>query len=271
MNEEIYPFFTEPGAPLYFSIAGTSYCDGSYRIQRQNSSVACIEYILSGRGTVLLDGKAYHPQAGDTYFLPLGHDHLYYADAEEPWVKIWVNFSGPLAVSMPRAYEVEEKCVFPGLYTGDLLRSVLRVAEERKADGTLSASLLLHELFYRMGSASKVRVRNHTVAALRDFIDQHYTEPITAASLADVVGKSPSQCNRAFLQTYGETPYRYMLGRRIALARLLLESSHMSVREIAAQLSFCDEYYFSNFFKQKVGLSPAAYRAGHRGKKIEEE
>ena len=38
----------------------------------------------------------------------------------------------------------------------------------------------------------------------------------------------------------------------------------MGVREIASQLSFCDEYYFSNLFKQKVGVSPAAYRSGTR-------
>ena len=266
MHEEIVPFLSqEEEAPLSFPIVGISYCDGSYRIHRPQSSIACVEYILSGRGTVQIDGKTYHPTAGDTYFLPVGYDHLYYSSAEEPWVKIWVNFSGPLAAAMTEAYGLCERHHFPGLYTGDLLRSIVRVAEERKADGILSASLLLHELFYRMSRAHEARMLNRTAVALRDFIDLHYTEALDASSLAEAVGKSPSQCSRVFIQAYGITPYRYLLGRRISLARVLLESSSMSVKEISAQLSFCDEYYFSNLFKQKVGVSPAAYRAGNRG------
>ena len=131
----------------------------------------------------------------------------------------------------------------------------------------MPASLLLHELFYRMSRTRESGAQNRTAVAMRDFIDLHYTEPITAASIAEAVGKSTSQCNRLFLQAYGETPYQYLLARRMALARMLLESSSMGVREIASQLSFCDEYYFSNLFKQKVGVSPAAYRSGNRENK----
>lgn len=264
MHEDIYPFLQEEDAPLSFLLAGISYCDGSYRISRPSSSLSCVEYILSGTGTVILDGKAYYPAAGDTYFLPQGHDHLYYSSASDPWVKIWVNFSGPLAEAMATSYGIVEKCRFPGLYTGDLLRSIVRIAEEKKADSTLSASLLMHELLYRMSRTRESGVQNSTAVAMRDFMDLHYTEPITAASVAEAVGKSTSQCNRLFLQAYGETPYKYLLARRISLARMLLESSSMGVREIASQLSFCDEYYFSNLFKQKVGVSPAAYRSGTR-------
>ncbi len=263
MHEDIYPFLSDNAeAPLSFLLAGISYCDGSYRISRPASGLSCVEYILSGTGTVLLDGKPYYPSAGDTYFLPQGHDHLYYASAEQPWVKLWVNFSGPLALAMAKGYGIEMRCRFPGLYTGDLLRSILRAAEERKENATLSATLLLHELFFRMGRARESRVLNKTAAVLRDFIDQHYSEPINAATLAGVVGKSVSQCNRVFVRAYGETPHQYLLGRRMALARILLESSSMSVRDISSRLSFCDEYYFSNLFKQKVGVSPVAYRLG---------
>lgn len=266
MHEDIFSFLTEEGdAPIVFSIAGTSYCDGSYRISRPCSSLACVEYILSGSGTVMLDGVAHHLTAGDTYFLPIGHDHLYFSDSDDPWVKIWVNFSGPLVPALTAAYGIEDRCRFAGLYTGDLLRSIIRVAEEHAADGTLSATLYLHEIFYRMGRARETRSFHPTASALRDFIDLHFTEPIDAAAMGRAVGKSVSQCNRLFRSTYGQTPYQYLLERRIDLALLLLENSSMSVREIAAHLSFCDEYYFSNLFKKKVGVSPRAYRLGNRG------
>ncbi len=266
MKELIYPFLDEGNpASLSFWIAGISYCDGSYRIRRQNAGTACIEYILRGRGTVLLDGVAYTPKAGDTYFLPTGHDHLYYADPADPWEKIWVNFSGVLAAELAQAYGITTRCHFPGLYTGDLLRSIVRTAEKKEKNQLLSATLLLHELFYRMGHADAPHV-DKTAAALRDFIDLHYCEDIRAGEIAGAVGRSASQCCRVFRRAYGCTPYQYLLRRRLSLACQLLESSRLSVREIAAQLSFCDEYYFSGLFKEKTGVSPAAYRDSRRGK-----
>ena len=265
MREEIYAFTPESeDAPFTPSLVGISYCDGSYRISRPSSPLFCVEYILSGTGTVFLDGREHHPRAGDTYFLPAGHDHLYYADQSDPWEKIWLNFSGPLAEALTAAYGVGEVCCFKGLYTGDLLRSMLRLASERKENSTLAVSLLLHELFHRMHNASASKCCDPIAAALRDFMDLHCEEEITVTDLADAVGKSPSQCARIFRRAYGIPPYRYLLDRRIALAKTLLSETAMTVAAISRRLSFCDEYYFSNLFKEKVGVSPAAYRARAR-------
>lgn len=267
MKEDIYTFSPEPsGAPLVPVLAGISYCDGSYSITRKASPYFCVEYVLAGRGTVFLDGEEHTPVAGDTYFLPAGHDHYYYSDAKEPWEKIWLNFSGPLATALTEAYGVGRICRFPGLYTGDLLRSIVRLASERRGEGELSVSLLLHEIFFRMHNAAVGTTCDPTAAALHDFIDLHFEEDITMTDLADAVGKSPSQCARLFRRAYGQPPYRYLLARRIALAKTLLTGTGMTVAEISRRLSFCDEYYFSNLFKEKVGVSPAAYRSGVRAK-----
>lgn len=267
MKEDIYSFSAAgEGEMLIPQLTGISYCDGSYRIERKKSGLSCIEYILSGRGTVILDGKEYTAEAGDTYFLPEGHDHLYYADPAEPWEKIWLNFSGPLARSLAATYAVENTCLFRGLYTGDLLRSILRVASEKREQGSLAVSLLLHEVFHRMHHAHGESVRDPIAVALRDFIDQHCEESISAADLAEVTGKSPSQCCRIFRRAYGMPPYRYLLERRVALAKNMLEGTGLTVAEISRRLAFCDEYYFSNLFKEKVGVSPAVYRAGARAK-----
>lgn len=265
MREEIYTFAAvAEDSVLVSHLTGISYCDGSYRISRPNSEFFCVEYILSGKGKVFLDGKEYTAEAGDTYMLPAGHCHLYYSDADDPWEKIWLNFSGPLALTLASTYGVEEVCCFKRLYTGDLLRSILRVASERRENQVLAVSLLLQELFHRMRHASSGELRDPTAVALRDFIDLHCEENLSAADLAEVAGKSASQCARIFRRAYGMPPYRYLLDRRITLAKNLLEGTGLTVAEIAARLSFCDEYYFSNLFKEKVGVSPSAYRAGAR-------
>ena len=62
----------------------------------------------------------------------------------------------------------------------------------------------------------------------------------------------------------GVTPYAYVLGKRIDLSKKLLVDTNLTVKQIADKLCFTDEYYFSNLFKRKVGVSPAAYRRAER-------
>ena len=97
MREEfIFPPPAPPDSPFQLRLAGTSYCDGSYLIARRNSGDWVIEFVERGRGTLEVDGRTCHPEAGDLYFVPAGSTHRYWSSAEEPWVKHWMNFSGEL-------------------------------------------------------------------------------------------------------------------------------------------------------------------------------
>ena len=76
------------------------------------------------------------------------------------------------------------------------------------------------------------------------------------------MSRSESQTIRIFKRAYGVTPYAYLLEKKLDLAGQLLRDTNLSVREIAEKLSFADEYYFSNVFKKKTGVSPSVYRRG---------
>ena len=77
MKENIIHLNYGVGLPFEILLAGTSWCDGSYRIKRQCSEVMVVEYIISGSGVVKCDGKTYYPEAGDMYVLPIGSEHEY--------------------------------------------------------------------------------------------------------------------------------------------------------------------------------------------------
>ncbi len=77
-----------------FMLCGTTYPNKAYCINRPASDIACIEYVVSGKGHVLINEREFTVCAGDTYYLPEGANQFYYADRDEPWEKIWVNFSG---------------------------------------------------------------------------------------------------------------------------------------------------------------------------------
>jgi len=72
---------------------------------------------------------------------------------------------------------------------------------------------------------------------------------------------------RHFKKGYGNTPYKYLINLRINHAKNMLTNDNFSVYEIAEFLCFSDQFYFSNIFKQHVGLSPLQYRKKFRNEK----
>jgi AraC-like DNA-binding protein len=77
---------------------------------------------------------------------------------------------------------------------------------------------------------------------------------------AKSLNKSKSQITRIFKTAYGETPYKYLLSKRIDLAKTALTETNDPIKSIAADLCFYDEYYFSSYFKSITGHSPSEYR-----------
>ena len=101
---------------------------------------------------------------------------------------------------------------------------------------------------------------NQEANAIRAFLDLHIKKRFRLEDLCHYLKKSESQVIRVFKKKYGATPYVYLMDQRIELAKQMLLGTALSVRQIALELCFTDEYYFSNFFKKKTGLSPAKYR-----------
>ena len=264
---------TIPGvSDLHLHMCGTTYPNRSYLIHRPASHVACIEYIVSGKGHVQVGDQSFTAKAGDTYFLPQGMDHHYYSDKKEPWEKIWINLSGEFLNILAQAYGVKGIFHFPGLDTSDLLNKLQYHAAHPDQQGAAEkCSALILEIFFRMSDArNEEKKKNLTpVEKMLRYIEQHETEPVRLEQLAEICEKSPSQAERIFHKEMGMPIYRYVLGRKIELARQLLTETGMPVRDIAAYLSFDDEFYFSGLFSRKVGMSPTQYRKSNGKEAVE--
>ena len=100
------------------------------------------------------------------------------------------------------------------------------------------------------------------VRLMLDYIHRHETDVIRIEQLAEVCQRSASQAERLFNAEMGMPPYRYVLNRKLELAKQLLRETGMTVRDVAEYLSFGDEFYFSSLFRRKVGISPSEYRKG---------
>ena len=95
----------------------------------------------------------------------------------------------------------------------------------------------------------------------RDLMDREYAYPIDVAALARVALMSTAHFARQFRATYGETPYAYLMTRRIERAKLLLRRGDMSVTEVCMAVGCTSLGSFSARFTELVGETPTAYRA----------
>jgi AraC-like DNA-binding protein len=95
----------------------------------------------------------------------------------------------------------------------------------------------------------------------RDLIDREYARPLEVAALARAALMSTAHFSRQFRATYGETPYAYLMTRRIERAKALLRRGDISVTEICMAVGCLSLGSFSARFTQLVGETPTAYRA----------
>jgi AraC-like DNA-binding protein len=96
---------------------------------------------------------------------------------------------------------------------------------------------------------------------VRDRIDREYVKPLDVEALARGVHMSAGHLSRQFRAAYGESPYSYLMTRRIERAMTLLRLGELSVTEVCFAVGFSSLGTFSTRFSELVGMSPSAYRA----------
>jgi len=264
---EIFINFPPVSGNKHFCIvlAGITYPDETYRISRERADCMVMEYVISGQGTVILDGQTFEVKAGDIYLLPKGHNHSYYADKTNPWEKIWCNVEGTLPEKLLAEYNPRNMVVFEGAGGLSYFQQIHKIGEmdsysaEEKHN---KAALIFHELLQYLYTDyyGKEQKLSEETLCMKTYLDNHVAQKISLKELGDMVFLSESQIVRLFKRDLGMTPYEYSLSLKLDQAKKLLRNSRLQVREIAEYLAFCDEHYFSYIFKKKTGQTPLEYR-----------
>jgi AraC-like DNA-binding protein len=99
----------------------------------------------------------------------------------------------------------------------------------------------------------------------RDLADRRYAEPLDLRILAREANVSPRHFSRSFRRVFGETPYQYLLSRRLERARHLLRTTEMPVAEICLEVGFTSVGSFTTTFTRHVGISPTTFRKAYGG------
>ncbi|MFH5186520.1 helix-turn-helix domain-containing protein [Paenibacillus sp. TAB 01] len=119
-----------------------------------------------------------------------------------------------------------------------------------------------HELMYELIKNIRLEPEMNSRSGLetsRTFIENYYYDNLTIEQLARIAQISPKYYVDLFKKTYGKSAIDYLTEVRVNRAKQLMVHSGARLRDIAHQVGYNDEFYFSRKFKKEVGMSPTAY------------
>lgn len=265
-EDKQFVFCPDENVPFVLDIVGVTPPTPKYYISRECCDHYVLFYVTSGRGSLDYNGTHYELHAGDTVLLSPGSRHTYAASGEDPFSLIWVNFFCDWMPSLLAGLDLNDKPVIAGVSCGEKLLEIFRLARATPNNNHLCYPVLrfVGEILLSLSERARFETPENAESALalkiKDMLDDSIYGKADINAIAEKLYISKSSVYREFEKFYGCTPYRYILNRKIDRAKSLLYRTNYSIADIAERLSFSDEFYFSNLFKRKTGLSPTAYR-----------
>ena len=119
--------------------------------------------------------------------------------------------------------------------------------------------LLLEELKNTLLQHVPTKNRDRLLTMLA-FIQENYGEKLTLEEIADSAAVSTRECLRCFRTAIRQSPMEYLIEYRVQKAKKLLESTDLSITDIALQCGFNSNSYFTKLFHRICGKTPNAYR-----------
>lgn len=255
------------GSQLGITSVGRSDTMAGHRFGPAVRPYYLIHYILAGSGTFRVNGVDYHLHSGQGFFIEPNYQTYYIADQVTPWSYIWLGFTGGYARELIRQLAISEQTpVFNNGHYYELANCVNQIIQRPLTDTSaklMAASNLLHFLSLITDSTlvtgQRSPERNPYVDRAIAYLAQHVAEA-SVDQLAQAVNLDRSYLSMLFKQVTDLTPGQYIRNFRITKARHLLESSPLTVEEVAEQCGYGHANSFARRFKQTYGMTPRDYR-----------
>jgi AraC-like DNA-binding protein len=140
--------------------------------------------------------------------------------------------------------------------------SYIQAVENSRDAGELSAlaQAMYHDFIYRVHHVRANPNYSHAIQKCCDYIELSLDRRIRTVDLASLVGYTEYYLTEKFKKETGKTVSSYIREAKVARARLLLESTNLSVAEISDRLAFNTPNYFIQCFKNIMGVTPSQFR-----------
>lgn len=263
MFEDFTNFYALAGEddPVKVLLVGETYCDRNFRIEREESDLMALEYIIDGNGELNINGQRLEPERGDVFFLKRGSRHSYSTDNSTPWHKYWIVFDGSVARAMADSYLPKDTYLFKNCSVKSHFERIFQLSKTVTEYSKLTDAVALELLHIFMYIRNRTAYDDGGVArSIRRELDASVEKPFNLDRLCQSVNYSKNYIINVFKEEYGVTPYRYFLEKKTDAAKIYLMHTNLSVGDIAKKLNYADLQYFSTSFKKATGCSPLEFR-----------
>jgi AraC-like DNA-binding protein len=248
-----------------------------YRIERRVCAGDDLLFCLRGRGQIQTHGKEFVVGSGQLGWINGSHPHAHWADPADPWELLWLRLDGAPLPAIAHLLHVDSDPVLTvpkPSETERILRRILRRFQlpDPALDAVLFADVAALLVCLFRAPRCEVALMHASAAdwppGIRQAIEQlglyHYRQ-WTVDQLAQLAGLSAVQFFRSFRKATGMSPMQYLHRQRMNHAQRRLVEGRDSVKEIAEQVGYLDQFHFSRDFKRWTGVAPKFFRARELG------
>ncbi|MCF7944922.1 MAG: AraC family transcriptional regulator [Spirochaetia bacterium] len=226
-----------------------------------------IIYITAGHGTFISNETSYKVLPGTIMLLFPGIKHAYKPDYPVGWTEYWIGFQGNYCKKlMSEGILSNKKPIYYIGFHHNLLLLFKKVIEEAKKQEPLyqyrigaNIIMIIAEFLSYAKKEVQLNQSQEIVEKAKYYFNLHLYEFTDIDSVAEKIGISKSYLCEVFKSYTGMTPYQYFIHEKVNKAKELLEIGDLSIKEVAYNLGFEDQYYFSRLFKKKTGVPPSQW------------
>lgn len=263
-RQTYYPNNSAYGINLLFS--GKEICQPGHTFGPAKRTNYLLHYILEGKGSYDVDANHYSLEKGQAFLIYPDEITLYKADVLEPWTYLWLGFDGgdceqlldhlgfskemPITTSPNQAVTRASLEAIVSSASTDLANPLKRLA----AITDVFSSLVSNDL-------PRSIPKSNPIDGALNFIHHNYQDPIRISHLAETFNMERSWLYRLFMEETGLSPKDYLTGYRLKIAKNYLQSSSLSLTEVALSCGFTTSSTFHKQFKKAFGITPKAFRS----------
>ena len=248
------------------------------RVMHAHEDFVEIILICSGSSEYLIHDKKYFIRPGDLLVYNAGvvHDEISGPDIEIGSYCVAIGGLHMPGLKPNMLIPADEGYVFPTRRSFGDLRILFEMMFRNLASGEPRAeafcSSLMHALLVKVlavtegaDAADEKPVEEPPILGrrIKEYIDRHYTEPITLQSMGEALHISPYYLSHVFKQMSGYSPVQYLLRRRIGEAQTLLITTDLPITRIAEMVGYDTQSYFNLQFTKNVGMPPNKFRQNY--------
>jgi AraC-like DNA-binding protein len=260
---------------LFYSAvrAGHLRAGADHHIERETYPGHEFILCLAGRGWAQISGRRHEIGPDQLLWVNCHHPHSYGALAQDPWEVLWIRAEGRPLDRLASLLEVQTQPVIEDFNSRAAVLEFERVFQHmeggRPSDAArVNASVTaIISLAFDSRLSQRDSIQPELPLPVQRSLEKmrlYYHTPIRVSDLATLSSMSESHFSRLFKSCIGTSPIDWLRRERINQAKHRLIESEDPIKEVARQVGYSDQFFFSKDFKRMTRMTPTQFRQQER-------